>query len=373
MSEYYIGLMSGTSVDAIDAALVSFNQHEIKLHSAINHPVSDELRQQILDLITPGENELVRMNQLDIKLGRLFAEAALALLKHANISTKLINAIGSHGQTLRHFPGSDTPGTLQVGDPNIIAEITGITTVADFRRRDMAAGGQGAPLVPAFHQSILHDKDINRVILNIGGIANITVLSRDLSIPIIGFDTGPGNALLDSWIQKHMQQTHDKDGRWATSGTIHQQLLEVLLTDPYFTQPPPKSTGRETFNMQWLDQKLVNFSELNKEDVQATLTEFTAVTIAQAILKYAPSTEQVLVCGGGVHNRYLMQRITEHLPEQLIQSSQVAGVDPDWIEAMAFAWLAKQTMEGLPGNLPSVTGARHPVILGGIFSGISPQ
>ena len=373
MSVYYIGLMSGTSVDAIDAALVSFDNNKIKFHSALNYPIPDELRQQVLALISQGENELVRMNQLDIKLGRMFAKAVLALLKHANIPTEQVKAIGSHGQTLRHFPDSETPGTLQIGDPNIIAEITGITTVADFRRRDMAAGGQGAPLVPAFHQSILQNKEINRVILNIGGIANITVLAKDLDKPVIGFDTGPGNALMDSWIHKHRQQAHDKDGAWAASGNINQQLLDILLADPYFMQPPPKSTGRETFNMRWLDQKLENFAQLSKDDIQATLTEFTAVTIALAILQYAAETEQVLVCGGGVHNRYLMQRLAKHLPKQLIQTSQVVDVDPDWVEAMAFAWLAKQSLEGLTGNLPSVTGARHPAILGGIFGGIPPQ
>ena len=373
MSVYYIGLMSGTSVDAIDAALVSFDNNNIKLHSALNYPISDELRQQLLTLITPGENELVRMNQLDVKLGRLFSEAVLALLKQTNIPTTQVKAIGSHGQTLRHFPDSETPGTLQIGDPNIIAETTGITTVADFRRRDIAAGGQGAPLVPAFHQSLLRDKKINRIILNIGGIANITVLEKDFAKPVIGFDTGPGNALMDSWIHKHTQQTHDKNGDWAASGSIHQQLLDTLLTDPYFNQPPPKSTGRETFNMQWLDQQLQNFAELSKEEIQTTLTELSAVTIAQATIKYAPDTEQVLVCGGGVHNKYLMKRLAEHLPKQLIQSTQVVGIDPDWVEAMAFAWLAKQTLNGQPGNLPSVTGARHPVVLGGIFAGILPQ
>ena len=379
MSVYYIGLMSGTSVDAIDAALVSFDNNKIKFHSALNYPIPEELRQQVLALISQGENELVRMNQLDVKLGQMFAEAVLALLKHANIPTEQVKAIGSHGQTLRHFPNSETPGTLQIGDPNIIAETTGITTVADFRRRDMAAGGQGAPLVPAFHQSILQDKEINRITLNIGGIANITVLAKDLDKSVIGFDTGPGNALMDSWIQQHTQQTqqtqqtYDKDGAWAASGNINQQLLDILLADPYFMLPPPKSTGRETFNMLWLNQHLQNFAALSEEDIQATLTEFTAVTIAQAILKYAAETEQVLVCGGGVHNRYLMQRLAEHLPEQLIQSSKVVGLDPDWVEAMAFAWQAKQTLEGLTGNLPSVTGARHPAILGGIFGGIPPQ
>ncbi|MCW9024965.1 MAG: anhydro-N-acetylmuramic acid kinase [Gammaproteobacteria bacterium] len=366
MNTFYIGLMSGTSVDSIDAALVSFDNHAIQLHHALNFPISDNLREQALALLVPGKNELVRMSQLDVLYGRLFAEAAKALLKASGVSNSQVKAIGSHGQTLRHFPESDTPSTLQIGDPNIIAEMTGITTVADFRRRDMAAGGQGAPLVPAFHQAILQDDKSNKVILNIGGIANITVLAKDPKKLVTGFDTGPGNALMDSWVQKHLQQRHDDNGSWAATGTVHQALLNTLLLEPYFTQPPPKSTGRETFNLHWLEKSMQDFQNLAPKDIQATLCELTAISIAQAITQHSTDTEQVLVCGGGVHNQYLMQRLSQQLTQQVLSTMEV-GVDPDWIEAMAFAWLAKQTLEAQPGNLPSVTGARHPVILGGIY------
>ncbi len=364
---YYIGLMSGTSLDAVDAALVCFNDKRCELQQHLALPIADDLRQQALSLLNPGNNELARLCRLDVQLGRLFAQAVQALLMQADLDSSMISAIGSHGQTLRHYPDSDFPTSLQIGDPNIIAEQTGITTVADFRRRDMAAGGQGAPLVPAFHQAMLQDNRYNRAIVNIGGIANITVLANDPDKPVIGFDTGPGNALLDSWTQQQLQQTHDKGGKWAARGICHAALLDNLLKDPYFRQTPPKSTGRETFNLRWLEKSLQHFPGLHAQDIQATLVELTAITIAQAILEYSPDTDQVLICGGGSHNTFLMQRLALHLPEQTIQSTHSAGIDPDWVEAMAFAWLAKQTMDGQTGNLASVTGAQHPLILGGIY------
>jgi len=363
----YIGLMSGTSLDAIDAVIVHFRDGRCQLQQHLALPISDDIRQQALSLLTPGENELARLCQLDVQLGRLFAEAVQALLVQADLDASAISAIGSHGQTLRHYPDTEFPTTLQIGDPNIIAEQTGITTVADFRRRDMAAGGQGAPLAPAFHQTMLRDERYNRVILNLGGIANVTLLPADPAQPVTGFDTGPSNALMDSWIQTHLQQTYDAKGAWAASGKINNTLLEQLLNEAYFQQPPPKSTGRETFNLAWLEQQLRNFSALSAEDIQATLAELTAISIAQAINKYAPDTEQVLVCGGGVHNTYLMQRLAAHLPQQQLRSTQELGIAPDWVEAMAFAWLAKQTLEGQAGNLPGVTGAQQPVVLGGIY------
>lgn len=364
---YYIGLISGTSLDAIDAALVCFSDQHCELQQSLALPIADDIRQEALSLLNPGNNELARLCRLDVQLGRLFADAVQALLAKADLDASAISAIGSHGQTLRHYPDDAFPTSLQIGDPNIIVEQTGITTVADFRRRDMAAGGQGAPLVPAFHQAMLQDSRYHRVVVNIGGIANITVLTKDLSQPVIGFDTGPGNALSDSWTQKHLHQTHDKEGQWAAGGTCHQALLDTLMNDPYFEQAPPKSTGRETFNLRWLEKSLQNFSDLKPQDIQATLVELTAITLAQAILKHAPGTEQILICGGGTHNKFLMQRLAVHLPEQVIQSTSSLGIDPDWVEAMAFAWLAKQTLNGQAGNLVSVTGARHPLILGGIY------
>ncbi|NOZ37626.1 MAG: anhydro-N-acetylmuramic acid kinase, partial [Gammaproteobacteria bacterium] len=366
---YYIGLMSGTSLDAVDAALVCFNDQHCELQQQLALPIAEDIRQQALSLLYPGNNELARLCRLDVQLGHLFAEAVQTLLLQADLDRSTISAIGSHGQTLRHYPDDEFPTSLQIGDPNIIAEQTGITTVADFRRRD--AGGQGAPLVPAFHQAMLQDSHHDRVIVNIGGIANITVLAKDRNKPVIGFDTGPGNALLDSWTQQHLRQTHDKEGQWAAGGTCQQALLDTLVNDPYFRQPPPKSTGRESFNLQWLEKSLQNFPNLKPQDIQTTLVELTAKTIAQAILKYSPDTEQVLICGGGGHNNFLMQRLAANLPEQTIQSTAIAGIDPDWVEAMAFAWLAKQTLDGQAGNLPSVTGAQHSLILGGIYPAIT--
>ncbi len=364
---YYIGLMSGTSLDAIDAAIVRFSGKRCELQQHLALTISEDIRQQALSLLTPGENELARLCRLDVQLGRLFAEAVQALLRQADLDASAISAIGSHGQTLRHYPDTEFPTTLQIGDPNIIAEQTGITTIADFRRRDMAAGGQGAPLAPAFHQALLRDEKDDRVVLNIGGIANIPLLPADPAQPITGFDTGPGNALMDSWIQTHLQQSHDPEGTWATSGKMNKTLLDQLLSDAYFQQAPPKSTGRETFNLSWLEKQLQNFSDLSAEDIQATLAELTAISIARAISKHAADTKQVLICGGGIHNSYLIQRLAAHLPQQQLRSTQELGIDPDWVEAMAFAWLAKQTLEGQAGNLPGVTGAQHPVILGGIY------
>jgi len=364
---YYIGLMSGTSLDAIDAALVHFSDAHCELQQQLALPIPDNMRQQALALLIPGENELLRMSQLDVLFGRLFARAVNTLLEASAVSAAQVKAIGSHGQTLRHYPDAEYPATLQIGDPNIIAELTGITTVADFRRRDMAAGGQGAPLAPAFHQALLQDNQTNRVVLNLGGIANITVLPKDQNTAATGFDTGPANGLIDAWAERHLHTPMDTNGDWAASGAPDQALLNALLDDTYFSQPPPKSSGRETFNLQWLEKTLSDFPAVKANDVQATLVELSVVSIARAITKYAPATEQVLICGGGVHNPYLMQRLAAQLPEQAVASSQITGIDPDWVEAMAFAWLAKQTLAGKAGNLPAVTGAQHAVILGAIY------
>ncbi|TDY00452.1 anhydro-N-acetylmuramic acid kinase [Thiohalophilus thiocyanatoxydans] len=372
MTTYYIGLMSGTSLDGIDAALLDLRQrpHLLAQHS---HPLPDPLRQQLYQLQTPGENELSTMMRLDVELGRLFAEAVHALLAKADKRAGEIAAIGSHGQTLRHYPDGPTPSTLQIGDPNLIAELTGITTVADLRRRDLAAGGQGAPLVPAFHAAMFHRDGSNRAILNLGGIANLTLLPADNQAAVTGFDTGPGNGLLDSWIARHQQQRYDRDGEWAASGHVHPGLLERLLHDPYFARPPPKSTGREYFNLNWLQPALEPFADLAPRDVQATLCELSARSIAEALQAAMDPVEEVLICGGGIHNRALYQRLEALLTPARLASTAEAGLDPDWVEAAAFAWLAKQTLAGDPGNLPSVTGASHPVVLGGIYPGKGPR
>jgi len=367
MAELYIGLMSGTSMDGIDAVLVdlSANPHIL----ATNYtPYDKEIRDELLTLSTGSDNGTGLLASLDTRLGQLFAHAALELLQQAGIEPQKIKAIGSHGQTIRHEPHATCPNSLQIGNPNVIIENTGITTVADFRRRDIAAGGEGAPLVPAFHNEVFRSSVTDRVVVNIGGIANITILPKEGNLPVTGFDTGPGNVLMDCWSARHLGTAFDTDGQWSASGKIHELLLQTLLGHPYFNLTPPKSTGREDFNLQWLDE-IVNGMDTSPspQDIQATLCELTACTISQAIGISAPQVDEILVCGGGVHNKILMQRLMTCLQNCSIQSTEVFGIHPDWVESAAFAWLAKQTLEGKPGNLPSVTGATKAVVLGGIY------
>ncbi|OGT35491.1 MAG: anhydro-N-acetylmuramic acid kinase [Gammaproteobacteria bacterium RIFCSPHIGHO2_12_FULL_37_14] len=368
MNELYIGLISGTSADGIDAALVDFSQPRPCI--VATHYVSYSLliREKIFALYEKGENEIQRLGELDILLGQAFAEAVITLLKQQSLPPTSIKAIGSHGQTIRHYPHAPYRFTVQVGDPNTIACETGITTIADFRRKDMAYGGQGAPLVPAFHHYLFSSAMTDRVIINIGGIANITVLPKKNVESIIGFDTGPGNTLLDAWIHLHQSKKQDDGGKWGAQGKVQPDLLEHLLSDIYFQQAPPKSTGREYFNLVWLQKKLSALkTEISPVDVQATLVEFTALTIILSIRQQLPSAE-ILVCGGGTHNHYLMSRLQEIAkPQFIVSSTQEFGVDPDWVEAIAFAWLARQTLHHQPGNLPSVTGAQKAAILGGVY------
>ena len=367
MSELYIGLISGTSIDGIDAALVDFSNGKSSLIDFFFHPFSRELREKIQALSQAEQPVLLKnYGNLDAQLGCLFAETALSLLDKAGIPADQILAIGSHGQTVYHDPGKDYSFSLQIGDPNRIAQLTGITTIADFRRRDMAVGGEGAPLVPAFHQAVFADKDQSRTIVNIGGIANITVLANNT---VIGFDTGPGNTLLDYWHQKHRNQPYDPNGDWGASGQVDARLLEILKADEYFKAPPPKSTGKEYFSSDWLNQKIESLPvSLPAENVQATLCQLTADSIADAILAYAPDTELTLVCGGGIHNRLLIKLLNQNLGGAVV-STAMLGINPDHVEACAFAWLARQTYNNLPGNLCTVTGAKSPVILGGIYPG----
>lgn len=369
MPELFIGLMSGTSLDAIDAVLVDLAASAPRLLATHSHPLPAALRTQLLTLCHGGTaDELRLMAELDVRLGRLFAEASLALLHQAAIPASAVRAIGSHGQTVRHEPDGEHPFSVQIGDPNLIAQLTGITTIADFRRRDIAASGQGAPLVPAFHAAVLRDADESRVVLNIGGMANITALPHNPQQVVTGFDTGPGNVLMDAWAARHLGTAQDNEGRWADSASCHEQLLAALLRDAYFQRPPPKSTGREHFNMAWLEARLAQFDTTPEPaQVQASLCALTAQSCATAIQRYAPHTQRVLVCGGGVHNVTLMRRLADALPNRSVASTQILGLDPDWVEALAFAWLAQQTLAGKTGNLPSVTGARAPVVLGGIY------
>lgn len=365
--QLYIGLMSGTSADAIDAALVDL-QSTPQLIAQHTLQLPTNIRQQIHALSLPAGNEIDRMGLLDVELGKLFARTSLELLTKSGVSSAQIIAIGSHGQTIRHRPPGSPEGTftLQIGDPNQIAELTGITTVADFRRRDMAASGQGAPLVPAFHCAIFHVPDKDRVIVNIGGMANITWLPAQGQT--LGFDTGPGNVLMDTWITEHLGKSYDQDGAWAASGQICKTLLSELLTAPYFKMQAPKSTGRESFNRTWLDENMRKLtSTLAPADVQATLLELTAITIADSIIGLSRLPKDIFVCGGGAYNTALMQRLKALLPKDVVTSTAVLGVNPQWIEAMAFAWLAQQTINHRPGNLREVTGATKEVILGGVY------
>lgn len=363
MAELYIGLMSGTSVDAIDAVLVDLDHSPPRLLQRHSQAWPHGLREIALALNEPGDQELHRMALLDNAVARLFATAVNTLLRISGMPPAAIRAIGSHGQTVRHAPDAVEPYTIQLGNPSLLAELTGVTVVADFRRRDLAAGGQGAPLAPAFHAAFLASDEEDRAVANIGGIANLTLLPATDG-PVIGFDTGPGNGLLDAWTARHLDAPLDRDGAWAASGRVIPELLERLLADPYFQRQAPKSTGREYFNLAWLDNATEAFAPV---DVQATLTALTAYSIARELELHMPTARRLLVCGGGVHNVTLMARLRDALPTIVVQPTTVLGVDPDYLEAICFAWLAQRTLAGQPGNLPSVTGARGARILGGIY------
>jgi anhydro-N-acetylmuramic acid kinase len=368
--QLYLGAISGTSVDGLDLALVEFSEH-IDVVDATTVTIPEVMRQELLNL---GQSSLVDLDafgRTDAALGEFIGHSLLKFLRDRRRAPGSITAIGSHGQTVRHRPGGEYPFTLQIGDPNRIAEITGITTVADFRRRDVAAGGQGAPLVPPFHEALFRDPRENRAILNLGGIANLTLLPADPGAAIVGFDTGPANALMDDWIRHKRQERYDRAGQWAATGTVDDALLERLLQDSYLAAPPPKSTGREHFNLAWLTQHLADLRERSgpissDANVQATLCAFTAECTARALATWGGDTERVLVCGGGRHNRTLFTGLAARIP-CAIETTDVHGVDGDSLEAAAFAWLAHQTLSGLPGNHPTVTGAASSRVLGGIY------
>ena len=369
MTELYIGLMSGTSLDGIDAALVEFKDNKLQLIEFAYQPFSDAIKIQLEQISDANAMMFLKdYGAMDTCMGLLFAQAIETLLAKANISATDIQAIGSHGQTVYHEPNSHQPFSLQIGDPNIIAEKTGITTIADFRRRDIAAGGQGAPLVPAFHQAVFGHETEHRCVVNIGGIANVTILPASQT-PTSGFDTGPGNILMDQWIQKHQSLNYDEQGEWAKTGEIDYDLVERLKKDPYFLAEPAKSTGKEYFSLAWIYEN-IRFTDYSAKDIQASLCYLTAVTITDAIKKYAPATEHVLICGGGIHNQYLLELIEKNLPCP-VSSTELYDIHPDHVEAIAFAWLARQTLNHQTGNLKEVTGASHNVILGGIYQGHS--
>ena len=361
---YYIGLMSGTSLDGIDAAVIHIENQQYKLCSSLEYKWPQNLATRIKQLIEENDslNETLELDQL---CAQHFAKAALDCLTKAGLKPSQVVAIGSHGQTIRHKPKGNETYSLQIGNPSNITELTEITTVADFRNRDIAAAGQGAPLAPAFHQAAFHHPKKQRVIVNIGGIANITLLNKNQDI--IGYDTGPGNRLLDDWIFKTQQSKFDLDGKFAASGKIIPELLQHLLNDPYFKLKAPKSTGTDYFNLTWLNNHLNSFQNEQPKDIQATLSALTATTITDQIKQITTSNAEVFICGGGFHNTFLTQLIDQQLPNASVGSTEILGIHPDWVEAMTFAWLAQQAISKLPGNIPSVTGAKGPRICGGIY------
>ena len=364
MSEIYVGLMSGTSLDALDAVAVRFDDQRPVLIASQTTAWPTGLKAKIQQLCRPGNDEIRLLADVDPAIAHFSVQAVRSLLASAELSTSQVSAIGSHGQTIRHLP--ELGYSLQIGDPNILAEHSGITVVADFRRRDLAAGGQGAPLVPGFHHAIFASDYIHRVIVNVGGISNISILPA-ASTQVTGFDTGPGNLLMDYWCQQRWLEPFDQDGVRAAQEPHDPILLETMLSESFFRLPPPKSTGRELFNPEWLAWMLKGFSGLSPTTILATLCRLSARGIADAIKHHAPATEEIFVCGGGAKNRTLMTMLCEELPDQRVQSTAAVGVDPQWVEAIAFAWLARQTMKGLPGNLPGVTGAAGLRVLGGIY------
>lgn len=361
----FLGLISGTSADGIDAALVRFAPQPEMVFGR-TYAWEPALRERLVALGQARASlTLDDIGELDTRIGHAFAAAACSALNDAGVDAARVPAIGSHGQTLRHRPLGEAPFTLQLGDPNIIAERSGCAVVADFRRRDVAAGGHGAPLMPAFHNAMLRVAREDRAVLNLGGIANLTLLPSDVTLPVRGFDTGPANGLMDAWCLHHTGAGFDRDGAFARSGRVDAALLTRLLDEPWFALAPPKSTGRDQFHLPWLQVRLRDESAA---DVQATLLALSARTIADVLRATQPSTARLIACGGGVHNSALMAALAQELPRMPVESSAVHGLDPDFVEAMGFAWLARETLAGRPGNLPSVSGARGPRVLGAIYS-----
>lgn len=364
MTDYYIGLMSGTSLDGVDAVLAAFSDDgacTVQADHAVAYPA--EVRAEVLALQPAGHDELARAARLGNRLADLYAEAVAGVLAAAGLGAGAVRAIGCHGQTIRHAP--DAGYTLQIGNLARLAELTGIDVAGDFRSRDVAAGGQGAPLVPAFHDAVFGRAGSARVIVNIGGIANLTLLLP--SAPVSGFDCGPGNMLMDAWCRLHQGQPYDRDGAWATGGRVLPELLARLAAEPFFAAPPPKSTGRDLFDLGWLQQRLAGLASAAPADVQATLLELTVVGIAEAIERHAPAAGEIYLCGGGALNRALRARLAERLAPRRIDTTATLGLPVLQVEAAAFAWLARQLVERQPGNLPEATGARGLRVLGALY------
>jgi anhydro-N-acetylmuramic acid kinase len=358
----YLGVMSGTSLDGLDIALIQQDSRPTLLaHHYI--PMPDALRADLLALCASGPDELARSAIAEQRWVELAAAGINTLLQREGLNARDIRAIGSHGQTVRHEPARGF--TVQIGNPALLAELTGIDVVADFRRRDVAAGGQGAPLVPAFHEALFEADEQPKAVLNVGGFSNLSLIEPGQAVR--GFDCGPGNVLLDAWIGKVRGDAFDRDGAWAASGQLNAALLQALLSDPYFATRGPKSTGRELFNLPWLESHLTGFPAVSPADVQRTLLELTARSIIDSLQQAQQGTAELLVCGGGAHNAALMQRLQEMLPSCQVASTAERGVPPDWVEAMAFAWLAHCCLERIPANRPSVSGAKGSRVLGAIY------
>jgi anhydro-N-acetylmuramic acid kinase len=366
---YYIGLMSGTSLDGVDGVLVEMGEQEVQLHqlAASYVPFTSDLRASLFALQFSGFDEIHRASQAANQLVLVYAECILHLLKNTSLLPEQITAIGVHGQTVRHRP--EFGYTIQINNPALLAELTNIDVIADFRSRDIAAGGQGAPLVPAFHRSVFGKPNETRVVVNIGGISNISILRSDGATR--GFDTGPGNVLMDAWIMQHKSQAFDLNGDWARHGKINYALLDHLKDDPFFHKLPPKSTGRDLFHVDWLNKKLSLFADVTPVDVQATLCAFTAETLADAILAYADDVQHVYICGGGAYNKTLLEltesTLNAHGKDIRLDSTEALGISPNHVEALAFAWLAYRHTERLSGNLSEVTGAAGERVLGALY------
>ena len=366
MANYYLGILSGTSMDAVDVAIVSFTP-KCKIIATYNHPIPENLTNQYRQLINNPICSLDFLGKLNVATGELFSEAVNILLLRENLSAENIQAIGSHGQNICHRPTAHKPFSMQIGSPSTIKINTSITTIADFRNNDIAAKGQGAPLAPAFHQEFFQVKHENRIIINIGGISNLTVLPQDLNAQVIGFDCGPGNCLLDLGARKYLATNYDNNGDFAASGNIDHDLLALIIQDQYFQQAPPKSTGTEYFNQKWLNNYSTNFADISPEDIQATLTALTAKIITRDIKNYANLNDfAIYICGGGAHNQTLLNNLSANLAQPIYTTTKL-GINPDWVEACLFAWLAKQRLKNIPANLPSVTGANKLVTLGAIY------
>ncbi len=369
MPEQYIGLISGTSMDAIDAVLVEIGPGTCRIKATHSQPISAEALDSLRAVVAhPDQVPVERLGELDALLGRDFAAAANQLIRISGEDRQAVRAIGSHGQTVFHSPRGPVPFTMQLGDPNLIAEHTGITTVADFRRRDLAAGGEGAPLVPGFHETVFGDPSGPRAVCNIGGIANLSLIVPGQ--PVSGFDTGPGNALMDAWIRLQRGSEFDENGDWAATAEPDENLLARLMEYEYFDRSPPKSTGVEEFNLAWLQRHLEEVADnVAPAAIQSTLCQLTAETIARSLTRACPQAGSIFLCGGGAHNRTLVRRLGERLDGWHLGTTDDLGIGVDWVEAAAFAWLASRTLAGLPGNVPEVTGADRKVVLGGIYQG----